>query len=344
MSAAVPETIAPKLAAYLGRKLGTEVAVGAMRRYTVGFSWVTYGFEASWRDASGAHREDLILRMGPSDGLFGPYEAFPQFAALDVLHGSAVPVPRAWWYEEDDAILGAPFFVCSKVDGEAPLPWASEVEGSFSPEVRESIGFQFTDALAALHRFDWRGTKLASLGPKTTERSCADEQIAFWETALERWPLGRYPMLRWGFSWLKAHRPVAPRVTIVHGDYRTGNFLAKDGRITAILDWELVHLGDPHEDLGWVCMRSYRGPSPYMCLLLERDRLYARYEQQSGIAVDPEAVRFYEALGTLKLAIIHIGASHCFETGIHKDVRLAVMGIHVPRLLLQVESTIEGRA
>ena len=68
----------------------------------------------------------------------------------------------------------------------------------------------------------------------------------------------------------------------VHGDYRTGNFLESGGRITAILDWELVHLGDPLEDLGWVCMRSFRGRSPYMCHLIERPRLYERYEELSG--------------------------------------------------------------
>ena len=198
-------------------------------------------------------------------------------------------------------------------------------------------------ALAAIHRFEWRGTPLEALGPGVDESSAASREIAFWEELLDRWAFRPYPMLEWAISWLKAHRPVAPRVSLVHGDYRTGNFLERDGRITAILDWELVHLGDPIEDLGWVCMRSFRGRSPYMCHLIERPRLYERYEALSGVPVDPAAVRFYEAFGTFKLAVIHVGAARCFEDGRFRDLRMAALGVHLPRLIMQVEGTIEGK-
>ena len=79
---------------------------------------------------------------------------------------------------------------------------------------------------------------------------------------IDRWAMRPYPLADYGIRWLKAHQPEAPCVTIVHGDYRTGNFLEVGGRITAILDWELVHLGDPHEDLAWVSLPMYKGGSP----------------------------------------------------------------------------------
>jgi len=342
-SAFDPETVTANLAAYIGGKVGAEVAVSGLKRYTVGFSWMTFGFDAAWQDASGSRRESLIIRLGPPTGLFAPYQAFPQFAALDVLHGSGVPVPRAYWYDEDPAIFGAPFFICDRVEGEAPLPWVAEGKEAFPAAVRESLGEQFVGALAALHRFDWRGTSLEKLGPPVDARSAAARQLEFWEQMLERWSFRPYPMLDWSLSWLKANQPVAPAVTVVHGDYRIGNFLESGGKITAILDWELVHLGDPQEDLGWICMRSFRGRSPYMCHLMERDRLYQRYEELTGTAVSREAVRFYEALGTFKLAVIHVAAARCFEDGRFKDLRLAALGIHLPRLILQIESTIEGK-
>jgi len=339
-----PDSVAKSLAAYLRRQVGAEVTVSGLRRYTVGFSWITFGFDAEWRDAKGARRESLILRLGPPKGLFAPYSALPQFAALEALHGTAAPLPKAHWWSDDLDAFGAPFFICERVEGEAPLPWVAEGQEAFPAPLRDSLGEQFVAALAAIHRFDWRGTRLETLGAAVDEKSAAGEQLRFWEEVLERWALQPYPMLQWGLSWLKQHRPVAPRVSVVHGDYRTGNFLESGGRITAILDWELVHLGDPMEDLGWMCMRSFRGRSPYMCHLIERARLYERYEELAGIPVSPAAVQFYEALGTFKLAVIHVGAARCFEDGRFKDMRLASMGIHLPRLTLQLEATIEGKS
>jgi aminoglycoside phosphotransferase (APT) family kinase protein len=341
------EAVGANLVAFLRQKTGSDAVVSGLKRYTVGFSWMTFGFDVEWKDPEKAgrpRRESLILRLGPPTGLFAPYQAFPQFAALQAFHGTAVPVPRPHWYREDSDAFGAPFFICDRVEGEAPLPWVSEGKEAFPPDVRESLAEQFVAALAALHRFDWHGTALEKLGPAVDERSAAAEQLRFWGDLLERWSFRPYPMLEWTLSWLKAHQPVAPRVTVVHGDYRTGNFLESGGRITAILDWELVHLGDPLEDLGWVCMRSFRGRSPYMCHLMERDRFYERYAELSGIPVSRETVRFYEALGTFKLAVIHVAAARCFEDGLFKDLRLATLGIHLPRLILQIESTIEGKA
>jgi aminoglycoside phosphotransferase (APT) family kinase protein len=317
--------------------------VSGLKRYTVGFSWITYGFEAAWRDSTGPRREKLILRLGPPTGLFAPYRAFPQFASLKALEGSGVPVPRVYWHGEELETFGAPFFICEKVEGEAPLPWVGEGQEAFPPDTRERLAEQFVAALAAIHRFGWRGTPLETLVPGVDEASAASRQITFWEELLDRWAFRPYPMLEWAISWLKAHRPVAPRVTLVHGDYRTGNFLVSAGRITAILDWELVHLGDPLEDLGWICMRSFRGRSPYMCHLIERSRLYERYEALSGIPVSPDAVTFYEAFGTFKLAVIHVGAARCFEDRRFEDLRMAALGVHLPRLMLQIEGAIEGK-
>ena len=106
----------------------------------------------------------------------------------------------------------------------------------------------------------------------------------------------------------KAHAPAAPRVAIVHGDYRTGNFLEEGGRITAILDWELVHLGDPHEDLGWASLPMYKGGSPYICRLAEPEWFYRRYGEQVGFEVSMVSVHYYQVFNFLKLAATHMAA------------------------------------
>ena len=336
-------TVERDLIAYLSRAVGADVEVVRLKRYTVGFSWVTYGFEARWRDADGPRSEELILRIGPPTGLFAPYRAFPQFAAFETLQGSGVPVPRPFWWSDDSDTFGAPFLICEKVAGDAPLPWVAAGHEAFPPDVRESLAEQFVAALARLHRFEWRGTALERLGA-VDERSAPRVAIEFWEECLGRWAIGAHPILEWGLAWLRDHATPAPRVSVVHGDYRTGNFLEQNGKLTAILDWELVHLGDPIEDLGWICLRSFRGRSPYMCHLIERDRLLARYEELAGISAPPERVRFWEAFGTMKLAVIHVGAARCFEDGAYDDLRLGVLGVHLPRLCLQLEAVIGGKS
>jgi aminoglycoside phosphotransferase (APT) family kinase protein len=142
--------------------------------------------------------------------------------------------------------------------------------------------------------------------------------------------------------WLKEHQPVAPRVTIVHGDYRTGNFLEEGGTITAILDWELVHLGDPHEDLGWASLPMYMGGSKLICRLAEPEWFYARYGEKAGFQVSMASLRYYQALSLLKLAATHMAAARCFEEGRFNDMRMPAMGSQIATCLRQMEKTIEA--
>jgi aminoglycoside phosphotransferase (APT) family kinase protein len=151
-------------------------------------------------------------------------------------------------------------------------------------------------------------------------------------------------MLEWAEIWLRENAPVAPKISIVHGDFRIGNFLVADGRITAILDWELVRLGDPVEDLGWICLQAWRGRSPYMCHLLTREELLDRYAALTGTEVSVAAVGYWEVFGTYKLAVMHYGATHCFEARGFNDLRMAGMGAQIPRMLLQLEAAMERAA
>ncbi|WP_342641539.1 phosphotransferase family protein [Rhodoligotrophos ferricapiens] len=330
-----------RLLSFLQMSLSAEVELGALHRYTVGFSWITYGFSAKWRENGRAQSRDLILRIGPPNGLFTPYKASPEFLTLKCLADSAVPVPKVYWYSDDGDTFGAPFFICERIDGEAPIPWTADGGPAFDEETRRALAEQFVGALGSLHNFDWPGTPVAAIGGASDPNETAAAQIGFWERLMRQWSQRRYPILEWALLWFRDNAPKAPRISVVHGDYRIGNFLEQNRQITAILDWELVHLGDPVEDLGWVCLQAWRGRSPYMCHLLTREELLERYARLTGIAVDPAAVRYWEAFGTFKLAVMHLGASHCFETRDYDDMRMAGMGLQIPRMLLQVEAAVE---
>jgi aminoglycoside phosphotransferase (APT) family kinase protein len=330
--------------AYLARQLGEDVEIGPLKRFTVGFSWVTYGFSAQWRERDERIARELILRVGPPNGIFAPYRATPEFLALQTLAGSDVPAPRVYWRCEDEEILGAPFFICEFVEGEAPIPWTAKGGEGFDEATRLSLGDQFVAALAALHKVDWRETPAARIdGARSVDKTAA-AQIDYWAARMRAWSVRRHPMLEWALIWFRAHAPKARRISLVHGDYRIGNFLERNGRVVAVLDWELVHLGDPMEDLGWVCLHAWRGRSPYMCRLLTREELQAKYEALTGVAIDLAAWRYWEAFGTFKLAVMHLGASHCFEARGFNDLRMAGMGAQLPRMLLQLEAALEQAA
>ena len=335
------QTLSARVADYLTQQVGHPVTVGAVRRFPVGFSWLTYAVPVTGLQADGA-TQDLILRLGPDYGLFAPYSAGPQVLAMRSLEGSAVPLPRAYWSSDDPKILGAPFMFCEKVSGSAVVPWVSATEPGLEEGYRKQLGAQFIDALAALHCVRWAEQPIAEMAHGITAENAAEQNVAQWQELIERWAMRPYPLAEYGIRWLKSNHPVAPRVTIVHGDYRTGNFLEEDGRITAILDWELVHLGDPHEDLAWASMPMYMGGSKLICRLAEPEWFYGRYAERAGYEVSMESVRYYQVFSLLKLAATHMAAARCFEEGRFNDMRMPAMGSQIATCLRQMDKLIES--
>ena len=337
--------LAAKVARYLSGQVGHAVQVGTVRRFPVGFSWLTYAVPVTGLKG-GSDTEELILRLGPDYGLFAPYSAEPELLAMRSLEGSAVPVPRAYWGGDDASIFGAPFLFCEKIAGDAVVPWVAPGQPALEDGYRQKLALQFVDALAALHCVPWREKPIAKLADLAAEPITAENAarltVEHWEAQIARWAMRPYPLVEWGVRWLKRNCPVAPRVAIVHGDYRTGNFLEQGGRITAILDWELVHLGDPHEDLGWVSLPVYRGGTAYIGRLAEPEWFYRRYGEQAGFTVDMRSVRYYQAFSQLKLAATHMAAARCFEEGRFNDMRMPAMGSQVAICLKQMEKTIDA--
>lgn len=315
-----------RLAAYFARRLAprAEVRVAGLTRMSEGFSQETFRIDLAWRSAAGEERAAYVLRRQPAAGLLEPYDTEPEFRVLAALAATPVRAPRVLWYERDPAIFERPFYVMELVPGSVPLPVMVEGKPVFTEAERAQLGEDFVANLAALHAVDWRSAGLEFLGVPDAGIGAAARQLERWEGYVARADGPPRPLLTDTLLWLRRALPAADATTLVHGDYRTGNFLVHDGRIAAILDWEMVHLGDPMEDLGWACMALWRGESPHMCHLLDRERLYARYEELTGRRVDPERVRFYEVLATVKMAAIMLTGLHAFREGRTRDLRMAL--------------------
>ncbi|MCP5265666.1 MAG: phosphotransferase family protein [Burkholderiaceae bacterium] len=333
--------LSDRIATFLSRETGDAIRVTQLTRFPVGFSWLTFAVTLEGF-SSGASTRELILRLGPDYGLFAPYSAMPQVLAMQSLTGSAVPVPAAYWHSDDPSLLGAPFLFSERATGTAVIPWASASLKPLDDTYRLQLAEDFIAALAALHCTDWEKQPIAPMGEGATRENAAARELDFWQHEYERWAMRPYPLFEWGLRWLRRHEPVAPRLSIIHGDYRTGNFLEVDGRITSILDWELVHIGDPHDDLGWASLPMYMGGTKLVCRLIERERFFEAYQARVPFEVSMSAVTYYQALSLLKLAATHMAAARCFEDGRFNDMRMPAMGSQILPVLRQLEKAIES--
>lgn len=253
--------------------------------------------EAWLIDTDGLGRQRLFLRFDRSDPAEtgDPFTLDRESRFYAALQGTEVPVPTlVGSHPKLQAML------CERVEGET---WFSRLTDE---EQRLAIAREFMAKLAALHRVDPASVDLDE--PRESVRACVEADIARWESLYRFGDPPKDPTIEFGLAWLKANVP-APDIgpVIVQGDTGPGNFLYRDGRITAVLDWELAHFGDPMDDLGWLALRAVQEPFTDFA-----DRL-ADYEQASGTTVDLDRLRYYRLFAELKVVILGFRRSVRFD-------------------------------
>jgi aminoglycoside phosphotransferase (APT) family kinase protein len=208
-----------------------------------------------------------------------------------------------------------------------------------SPEyaaVRPLVTRQHAEILAKIHAFDIGA--VASLDRPTSAAASAAHEIARWERTMRDDTLEPQPTFELAFSWLKRHMPPPPaRLSLVHGDYRTGNFLVDQTGVTGVLDWEMAHAGDPIEDIGWLCMKSWRlARDERIGGICTRDEFIELYEGAGGAKVDRDALKFWEVFSNVKFAIIFITGTKSIVQGKTADITLALTAFINPSLEIEL--------
>jgi aminoglycoside phosphotransferase (APT) family kinase protein len=317
-----PEEIATRLAAFLRRETGAaRVVIEDLRRLPGGASRETWAFAAA---VGNDPPRRLILRRDPGATSVESDRA-QEFRVLRAAHAAGVPAPEPLWLGEDPAILGARFFVMECVDGETlarRLLRNPEYAGA-----RRVLAAQLGAVLARIHAIDVAQDDLTCLPAPSGGRSPAVEQVERYEQLYRMLAPEPHPVLELALRWLGARVPAARRLTLVHGDYRIGNVVFGAEGVRAILDWELAHVGDPMEDLGWMCVKAWRfGSRLPVGGVGERAELFGAYEAAGGDPVDLEAVRFWEVFGNLKWAVVCIAQARTYLDGGVPSVELASLG------------------
>ena len=234
-------------------------------------------------------------------------------ALLRAAAEAGVPVPEIVDASDDPDVLGASFIVAAHVDGET-IPRKILRDTEFA-EARPKLARQCGEILARLHTIE--PERIAGLEDT--------DQVTQYREVLDN--LGHpHPTFELAFRWLEANRPSGTRRTVVHGDFRNGNLMVAPDGVRAVLDWELAHAGDPMEDLGWLCVKSWRfGVDLPVGGFGTYEDLAAGY----GDDVDLEALRWWEILGTLKWGIMCIMQTVAHTSGMRRSVELAAIGRRV---------------
>ncbi|MEQ9144854.1 MAG: phosphotransferase family protein [Parvibaculaceae bacterium] len=266
--------------------------------------------------------EPLILRRAPGGGdsnASGTAVGLETEAALIRLAAQAgVAVPHVRYVAEPEDGIGSGF-IMNHVAGEAL--GAKIVRSDTFDLIRPHLARQCGEALARLHAIPTDAL------PALRHSPAAEEIKRYREVYKEH---GHpHPVFDLAFKWLSDNVPPDDRITLVHGDFRNGNIMFDPEKgVAAVLDWELAHIGDPMEDMGWICVNSWRfgGIDKPVGGFGLREDMFAGYEAAGGPKVDPDRVKFWEVLGTLKWGVMCTTMYEAFKSGMDRSVERAAIG------------------
>jgi aminoglycoside phosphotransferase (APT) family kinase protein len=283
----------------------TTVPGGASRE-----TWLVEGSRGRW-----------ILRRDP-EGSVSLVPIAEEFALIDLAREAAVPVPEPLALEPAGGRFGSAGMLMSFVEGTSVAPRILR-KPEFE-EARAKLTAQLAEALARIHSID-PGALEGVLPDVDADPTVS--QIEEWENQLDE--IGEpLPAVELGLRWLRANAPEPVGTRLVHGDFRLGNFIVDEKGLAAVIDWELAHLGDGAEDIGWLCIRSWRfgNDDQPVAGVGQLDDFIEAYEAAGGEPVDRERVRYWEAFGNVKWAIICARQAHDHLTGVRRSHELASLG------------------
>ena len=278
-------------------------------------------------------RQEVVLRLRPKPpALLEPYDLARQFAILRALQYTAVRAPAALWFEGSGEVLGQPFFVMQRAHGDV---YEMEAPPGVDDPTVARMCQSLTEQIAAIHAVDLEQTGLGALDDGSGH---LDRELDHWAAEMNRVKRDSLPALERLHLALRASKPEpCPRVTLVHGDAKPGNFAFADGEVSAVFDWEMTTVGDPLTDIGWLEMlwiqpvgiSSHPG-APSI------DALIAHYEAISGITVQNRP--WYRAFNAFKMAVICLIGAMLVDDG-HSDDQKLVLSAYGTSMMTKVGLT-----
>jgi aminoglycoside phosphotransferase (APT) family kinase protein len=277
-----------------------EVTLSQPEQVFGGNARLAWSCEASWVEGGARRTESLILLVRGVGSQVTTDPAW-EVAVLERVVPQGVRAPRVWAHDLGGELLGGPAVLLELLPGRAdPVAW---LKGD--PEVGRARTLDLARALAELHRADPSGLP------------ASEPLVELWRNRFLASRLEPLPALSWLFDWLTDHETEPERAAVVHGDFRPGNVLYEDDRITALLDWELAHLGDPVEDLAWA-YRAFWSPERFVPL----PEFVGTYEAAAGVTVAAKRLLWHRVFCEVKFATISLQAARSVVDGRSRNLRL----------------------
>jgi aminoglycoside phosphotransferase (APT) family kinase protein len=321
-----PDALALRLAPAFG-----PGRVDGLRRLSGGASRETWTFDLVGPDGT---THPLVLRRDPGGNAIGTTERSTEYALFEAAAASGVPVPSVRVLLADDDGLG-PGFVMDRVDGET-IPRRILRDDAYAA-VRPKLAAQCGAIAARIH----------SISPDALPKLAVHTPVAQVEQFLSLFDsFGEpHPAFELAARWLVQHAPPGPTTPgLVHGDFRNGNFIVGSDGIRAVLDWELAHLGDPVEDLGWLCVKSWRFGNADRLVggFGDLADLLDAYSDAGGANVEEATLRYWVVFGTLRWGLISVAQAFTHLSGMQRSVELATLGRRVAEMEWDILDLLDG--
>lgn len=276
------------------------------------------------RDGAIVHEpRKWVLRSDAAQSLPGSLRRKEEAIVLNCAANHGVKTPSAQWYTEDLVAPGRGAYVMQWVDGESI--GRRVVKAPALAKARTTLAQSLAEQLAKIHsiRPDPSGPLNGlSIEPSAHTLPCESALQSTREMLLKLPEV--HPAIELAVAWLERHIPEKQELTLVHGDFRTGNFLVTPDGLSAVLDWEFAHWGDPMEDLSWLCVRDWRFgelAKPVGGFDI-RSKLYNPYEALTGRKLDAHKLRWWEIMGNVRWATGSIMQGERYLSGAEADVEL----------------------
>lgn len=315
------EQLVAGVKALLLAEIGDRFEIKDARWLSGGASKLQMAFALEWhRPGVGFEKTAMVLRMEPSESIVET-SRLREFQLIKAFEG-IVPVPPVFWCDADGKYLPYPALIYGFAPGVTkPSDASSGVSGlgtKLPQAVRERLAPQFVEHLAAIHRRAIGTAGLTAFDvPETGTTQCAEWGVNWWDRVWEEDSDEDVPMIRATSAWLHRNLPVLDQPSIVHSDYRTGNFLytEHDLQISAWLDWELGRIGDRHQDLAWTTSSAFGsyaedGKTLLVCGLIPEAEFLAAYEKASGLKVDARIMHWYKVYNNYSIAVLILATGY----------------------------------
>lgn len=327
--------LSERVQAALSQATGTEVTVRQLRPLPGGACQDNYRVDVSF--ASGPFQGDrrFALRSDARKGLPGSLSRAEEFAVIRAAVKAGVRTPEARWLTPGLVREGAHAYFMDWVEGEAI--GRRVVRNPELANARESLPDVLAEQIAKLR------TVTPDHAPEVPRARLGGvaHAIAFAREMIDRLP-ERHPALELSMRWLEETRPAEVPLSLVHGDFRTGNFMVTPEGLTAVLDWEFAHFGDPLEDVGWMCVRDWRFGQLALAAggFAKRSRFFQALEK-AGVAVDAVRVHWWEVMGNVRWAAGSVFQGERYLSGEEIDVELIAIARRAPEMEFEALRLIE---